>query len=260
MTKPKSAAKTGGKGNTKIAAPNLAPGAQKPESEMTASEKRAHRKAQRELLEAQNGNTGSTAVEEINNAAMQRPDAVSAAAGDLAKPSKSGEHVIVGCKLGVAYYDIQLQKRVMVQENTQTGPREVPKYERVGQVVRLRGTAYPRGQAPEGFPERPIIVDGAALTFNVDKAFWEEWADQNKLHPLVQNRMIFAHTDLGSVRAIAKEMKDQSSGMDPLNPKNDPRMPKSTRNEVTNIETESERTAKMDRAIAAQTAVMTGKQ
>lgn len=219
---------------------------------MTAAEKKAAMKAKREAEAAAARADGQpTEVERINEASIRRPDAVADAHGAVERPGGSGDKVIVGLKLGVAYYDIQLCRPIDVQENTQTGPRTIKQYERTGRVVRLRGTAYPRGTVPEGFPERPTIVDGAALNFGVDRDFWEAWVEQNRLNPLVINRMIFAHADLASARSIAGEHAETQSGLEPVNPKGDRRVPRPTRNDVSPISTEESRSAKIDRAVQA---------
>jgi hypothetical protein len=185
-------------------------------------------------------------LEEINQAAFTNPGAV--LSENVVKPSSSGGKVVVGCKLGIAYYDIYLCKQEEVYENTQTGPRLIKQYKPVLEsTVRLRGTAYPRGTPPDGFPDKPVIVEGAALNFDVDEDFWNAWVEQNKLNPMVQNRMIYAHATIDGAKAIARELKDQQSGLEPINPKSktDPRMPKSTNAAISNVETEESRARKL---------------
>lgn len=213
---------------------------------LTAKERREQRA--REAAEATAaGKPTSEQIQDTNAAAIQRPDLVSAAGGELKAPKRSGEQVVVACKIGVAYIDLQLSKPNKVWENTQTGPREITIYQKFGNIVRIRGTAYPRGTPPEGFPEKPVIVAGAALTFGVDKEFWDEWVKQNHLNPIVMNGMVFAHVNIDHVKGIAQETAERKSGLDPVNPKGDKRMPKSTRSDVSNIETEETRAAKMNR-------------
>lgn len=188
----------------------------------------------------------ASAVTQANIAALTNPGEV--ASENVVKAKASGQTVVVGCKLGVAYYDIYLCRKETVKENTQTGPRDIVQYTPVrSSTIRLRGTAYPRGTTPEGFPEKPVIVEGAALNFNIDKDFWDQWVEQNKLNPLVMNKMLFAHVNVDQVKDQAKEMKAESSGLEPINPRKDGRMPKSTRADVSNVETEESRAKKMDR-------------
>ena len=189
-------------------------------------------------------------TEETNRAAIADPGAQGAER--VVKPKSSGEKVTVACKLGVAYYDIYLCREETVSENTQTGPRDVTRYVPIrDNTVRLRGTAYPRGTVPDGFPDRPLIVGGAAMNPGIDKDWFDHWLDQNKKNPLVMNRIIFAHTSLDHVKGEAKELAGVSSGMDPINPKGDPRMPKSTNAAVSNIETEESRASKLAKAAEA---------
>lgn len=216
---------------------------------MTAEQKRAKRaaeKAQREAAAVEARKAGQkTEIEKAADAAALRPDLV--AAGNVMTPSQAGAKVTVGCKLGVAYFDIQLCKIEDKFEQNMQGGRTIKEATRIGPKVRLRGTAYPRGQVPDGFPDRPRIIGGAAMNPNVDKSFWDAWLEQNRLNPLVQNGMIFAHEDDAYVAGQAKETSGLLSGLEPLDPKNlkkDPRIPRSTRTELTNIETEEARAKK----------------
>jgi hypothetical protein len=189
-----------------------------------------------------------------NAAAIQDPGSV--ASEHVTKPSSSGEKVVVGLKLGIAWYDIYLCRlEENVPEQSQTGIRYIKRYTPMRDTtVRLRGTAYPRGTLPDGFPEKPTIVDGAALNFGVDKDFFDAWLKQNEKNPIVVNKMIFGVPDVASARSVAAELKGIKSGLDPVDPRpgNDDRMPKSTRADVSNVETEDSRKGKV--ALAAQTA------
>jgi hypothetical protein len=199
----------------------------------------------------------SRRLQQINEAAIRDPSATGAE--KVTRPSSAGDKVIVGCKLDIGYYDIYLCREEIVSENTQTGPRDVKRFTPVREnTVRLRGTAYPRGTPPEGFPPPPMIVDGAALTFGVSRDFWERWAAQNHRNPLVINRMIFAQASLPDAKAEAKELAGQVSGLAPINPKGDKRMPKPNRSDISAVETEESRAAKVDRAGAAAAAMTQG--
>ena len=152
--------------------------------------------------------------------------------------------MIVACKLGVAYFDIQLCKIEDKFEQNMQGGRMVKEATRIGQVVRLRGTAYPRGTPPEGFPERPEMVGNAALTRGVDKEWFDEWMRQNHLNPLVMNKMIFAHESQDHVVGEARDLSKFLSGLEPVNPKRDARIPRSTRSEIEDVATEEKRAGK----------------
>lgn len=211
------------------------------DGDMTAKEKKAAREKAREQELIEKGR--QQALAEMNQRAIERPDQVGDAHGAVERPGK-GTTVTVALKLGVAYFDIQLCRRETISENTQTGPRDVTKFFRTGNVVRLRGTAYPRGTVPDGFPEKPMIVAGAALNMGVDRAFWEAWVEQNRKNPLVVNKMIFAAEDIGRVKDEARDLADVASGLEPINPKKDRRMPKSTNAAVGQVETEEGRASK----------------
>lgn len=223
---------------------------------MSAKEKREQREREAALHKEQVGEhvvaqeqMRTDAIEKLNRDSTLHPDKVASAHGEKMKGGHAGGKVIVACKLGIAYIDLQLTEIRDKWENTQTGPRKIKEGVRVGPVVRIRGTAYPRGTPPVGFPEKPTIVDGAALNFDVDEDFWNAWVKQHELDPLVINRMIFAHAQKEFVVGQAKELKGVTSGLDPVNPKSDPRITKSTRSDVTNVETEETRVTTMERAI-----------
>lgn len=178
-----------------------------------------------------------TAVERLNLAATIHPDQVPSSTGEVAKPQSAGDKVVVGCKLGVALYDIQLMRMDTKFEQNMQGGREVSEATRVGNVVRLRGTAYPRGTPPEGFPPPPLIVEGAALNFGIDRHFMEKWIELNKLNPVVMNKMVFICPNIDAAQGFAKETAKLQSGLEPINPKGDARIPRSTRkDEVMELE------------------------
>jgi hypothetical protein len=215
---------------------------------MTAEQKRAKRaedRARREAEAAAAKAAGTkTEIQAANEAAIKRPDLV--ASENVAQRQRSGAKVTVGLKLGVAYFDIQLCRIEDKFEQNMQGGRTVKEAVRVGNKVRLRGTAYPRGTVPDGFPDRPKIVGGAALNYGIDKDFWDAWVEQNRLNPLVVNGMIFAHEIEDHVVGQAKETADVLSGLEPIDPKNrkDSRIPRSTRTDLTNVETEESRAKK----------------
>ena len=68
--------------------------------------------------------------------------------------------VTVACKVGVPWIDFQACVSSIEKENTQTGPRDIIVWHKMGPVVRIRGTAYPRGDLPEGYPEKPVMILG----------------------------------------------------------------------------------------------------
>lgn len=177
-----------------------------------------------------------TTVEKLNEQAILHPDKVASAHGEIVKPSSAGQKVTVACKIGVAYFNLQLfQMREKFEQNPQGG-RKIQEAVRTGSVVQLRGTAYPSGVVPKGFPERPEIVHGAAMNHGVDEGFMDEWFEQNKLNPIVMNELVFYDRDPNRVRAKAAELSGVRSGLEPIDPAIDPRVPRSTNAGVANVQ------------------------
>lgn len=63
------------------------------------------------------------------------------------------------------------------------------------------------------------IENGHGITENVDKDFWEAWLQENKESKLVKGGYIFANEKTVEVKAEAKDKKDNKSGTEKLNPK-----------------------------------------
>ncbi|MGO9304221.1 MAG: hypothetical protein ACLP3R_11155 [Candidatus Korobacteraceae bacterium] len=95
-----------------------------------------------------------------------------------------------------------------------------------GPIVIIAGTGYPVAPPETYSKDRPETVAGAALTHGVDKAFFDRWMEENKSSPMVVNKLIFAHERPDTVKGLARDYKAFKSGLDPLVPDNDPRMPK----------------------------------
>jgi hypothetical protein len=82
------------------------------------------------------------------------------------------------------------------------------------------------------FGERPMfdIVAGCALTHNVPEEFWRAWLEQNKHSAVVKESLIFAYEKVESVRDKAKDGAKLMSGLQPLVPDTDSRIPKRIKN------------------------------
>lgn len=111
------------------------------------------------------------------------------------------------------------------------GVRVVKKAQLIGEPVKVHGPATPYGEAP-----KCLIVGGYALTPNVDSEFFNMWLSQNADHDAVKNGLIFASEKRGYVEGEAKANEGRRTGMEPINPGNDARIPKGNRN-VSGIET-----------------------
>jgi hypothetical protein len=155
--------------------------------------------------------------------------------------SSAGAKVTVACKveLGVILHVDDLQERTV---ETQSGSRVIKEYRRGSERVHILGPAYPRGQPPEGFPEKAPTVGGFALTYGVEKDFWDNWWMDNadprckpedmehvngcRCTMIVRNRLIFAYEAAADTKAAAVEAKDVRSGLEPLRADGDYRSPR----------------------------------
>lgn len=154
-------------------------------------------------------------------------------ASKASAPEKTGEVVTVACKLPNGL-QLRLFEMAMTNEAAPGGHREVKMARLVSDIVRINGTATPYGQSPS-WP----VVGGFALTEGVSKDFMEQWMEQNKDSDLVRNNLIHYHTKLGHVQGEAREKKALLSGLQPLVPDTDKRIPKS-KNKNIKLETADE--------------------
>lgn len=101
------------------------------------------------------------------------------------------------------------------------GQREIQKAEMRGEPIRLNGNAVGKGFIPSW-----RVVAGFALTPGVPKEFWDLWCEQNKDLPLLKNHLICAYPSIDGATAMAEERAGLRSGLEPIVPDNDPRIPK----------------------------------
>lgn len=148
-----------------------------------------------------------------------------------ARPSHAGAKVIVASKLPMAL-DLQHCEMREVQRRLRETMWTELEAAKVGPIVRINGTAYPRGQAPEGFRAAPQMVAGYALTHGVDQDWWDAWEEVNRDAPFVKSGLIFAAETMDEIGQRARgEFKAVTSGLDPVSPPKDgaitdPRLPK----------------------------------
>lgn len=153
----------------------------------------------------------------------------------------AGAKVTVACKVPVAWLDLQLYEPRTEMENTQTGPRERKVFRATGNIVRIRGTSYPRGTPPLGFPDKPQIVNGFALTQGVEKDFWDKWLVQNAKSPMVISGALAAFESLDALKGKTRDRSADMTGLEPVSPYEDNRMPKPSLRGVGPVTTEEER-------------------
>ena len=160
-------------------------------------------------------------------------------------PEGYDEKVIVACKLPFAWIELQCEKPTQVQQMGRNGQEEVTVYVKHGPIVRIRGTAYPAAQPPEGFIDRPEKLFGFAINRNVSKTFWDAFFEQKKDWPPIKSGAIFAFRRGEDVKARASEMRGLLTGYEPMDPKGDPRNPKPMNAALTPLTVEEERGKKL---------------
>ncbi len=134
----------------------------------------------------------------------------------------SGEKVTVGCKIPSGLL-LQLYEPSSVTTPVLGGGVREEKIYRplAGESIRLNGCRAPWGEHPGH-----EMKHGAGLTFNVPKAFMDEWLRQNEDSPLVLNGTITIERDRKSLVDLLKDEKDRRSGLEPITPDTDPRIPR----------------------------------
>lgn len=103
--------------------------------------------------------------------------------------------------------------------------------------VIIYGKQRPRGEPPEGYT-LPETINGCAITRGVDAETWEKWVKQVSTGPGIGDALkpsadglpprLSVYVDDASLRDGAKEHRTARSGLEPINPADDPRMPKQT--------------------------------
>jgi len=129
-----------------------------------------------------------------------------------------GETVTVGCKIPNGLR-LQLCKPHNEREQGLNFVRDVTVWRKYGKQVIIKGNGH-ASNSPDAFKY------GAALTHNVDAEFMDTWMEQNAEHPAVINHLVFIANREADALAMAREFKDQKSGLEPLKTDGDPRMPK----------------------------------
>lgn len=130
-----------------------------------------------------------------------------------AKAAKSATTVTVACKLP---HGLVLRLFDMVDGYD---PQRDGTNHRVKRAETRPGTVVIRGYLPKYDVALPPAAQGSnfALTYGVDKEFFDEWMRQNKEHDAVINNLIFAHVTVDGATKQAKEMEgDTRSGLEPI--------------------------------------------
>lgn len=134
------------------------------------------------------------------------------------KPATGTDTVTVACKYGPGIVLRAFVKTRAQREVLGGGIQEYDLWEPTGETFTIRGPIVnPAGYRNAGaLPEG--IFGGYALTAGVPRDLWECWLEQNKHSDLVKNRLVFASGDYTRAMDEARELKDQLSGIEPLDP------------------------------------------
>ena len=169
------------------------------------------------------------AASKAKAAARPSPEAETTIQAANLKPTKSAKHVTVASKLPMNI-TLQLCAKQVRRIPGQNGVYEETVYVPQGRGFIIRGTAYPSGKVPKGFPKQPGMIEdangGYAMTPGVDADFMAEWMRQNAETDMVRNGLIKVQADLDDLAADAREHESVNSGLGPLVPDTDHRNPK----------------------------------
>lgn len=140
------------------------------------------------------------------------------------RPASGTDTVICGCKLP---HGIKLQRFIETEQQEDMmggGKRIVKVYRPTNETFRLNGTALPLLRDPGR--EYPLIINGTAYTFGVPADLWHAWHETMKNEPMVTQGLVFAAAQQSDVDAMARDSRDQPTGMEPISPQGDVRMPR----------------------------------
>lgn len=155
-------------------------------------------------------------------------------AAQTSKPKTSGETVTVACKLPnglvLRNYEMVDFDEPILGGGKKTTKRAIAK----GEPFTINGTALNKGDRPEY-----LIVGGYALTPGVPKDLFDAWLKANKDSKLVKSNLIFANPTENDARDESKEKKAIRSGLEPIVPNSDSRIPRGPQ-KITTAETKEE--------------------
>lgn len=130
----------------------------------------------------------------------------------------SEETVVIACKLPnglILQCDEPYEASVPVFGKTET----VSMYRRGGQTYKVNGSAVDLARMEIGDIPHTISA-GFGLTYGVPKSFWERWLSQHKEMEIVEKKFIFAMNSESNVRSKTKELKNITTGLEPIDPSN----------------------------------------
>lgn len=159
--------------------------------------------------------------------------------GAAAKPQRSGQTVTVACKLPNGMILQHWKMQTFHDPVLGGGHREVQRSVEDGAPIKVHGPAVPFGLVPKF-----LIVGGYALTTGVSKDFWDKWLHQNRNHDSVVNRCIFAMPTMDAAQGQADDLTDVQSGLQPIVPDKDKRVPRTSNPALTTVATADAQTTR----------------
>jgi hypothetical protein len=145
-------------------------------------------------------------------------------------PNKS-KTVTVACRLphGMVLRLFKMVDDVIPSSN---GPKTIKRSEMIGEPVTLLGyTNEKTGLRGEYLRTGRSAF---ALTHGVNRDFFEEWLKQNHDNEAVKKGLIFMSGDAERAKDEASEKKSLKNGLEPLDPKNLPRLSRNLKVETAN--------------------------
>lgn len=155
------------------------------------------------------------------SAAAKKPGPVPPEAKPAVGASRTGETVTVASKMPNGIVMRGFREKTRTVQVLGGGQRDERFYEPDGREVTILGASRPVGG---DFKTR--VVAGMALTQNVPKDLWDQWHRANKDADMVRNGLIFAFASTAEAADAAKDARKVRSGLEPLDPKGDPRRPR----------------------------------
>lgn len=147
---------------------------------------------------------------------MARPRRIRAdheVAPDAEPLQGSGETVTVACKLPHGL-ELRVFDMIEVYEPVMGGgSRMVQKAQAMPVVVKINGFAYELDKGP-----RLQTFGQFALTFGVDKGFFDSWLEQNADSDLVKNGLIFSASAPDTAKEMAVDRRLERSGLEAVDP------------------------------------------
>lgn len=136
------------------------------------------------------------------------------------RPATGTDTVTVACKVSNGLILRVFEMRDTSEAVFGGGSITVKKSFQVGGDVVLRGSALDPAELRAGRMPTFPFGGGYSLTPGVPREFWERWLEQNRDSPIVQNNLVFAHSDVNSTLDAAREREAVESGYEGIDPEN----------------------------------------